>query len=86
VSLAAPGELPDRLVEEAEAAALVHRRVAAFEQRLEPRQAVVFRQRLLADESVSLRELATEFQVSRERIRQIEKQLVVRFRDFARAA
>jgi RNA polymerase sigma-32 factor len=84
--LAAPGELPDRLVEEAEAAALVHSRVAAFEQRLEPRQAAVFRQRLVADEVVPLRQLATQFRVSRERIRQIENELVANFRDFAQAA
>lgn len=84
--LAAPGELPDQLVEEAEVAALVHSRATAFEQGLEPRQAAVFRQRLLADEAVPLRELATQFQVSPERIRQIEQQVVASFRDFARAA
>lgn len=84
--LAGPGESPERLVEEAEAAALIHRRAAAFAQRLAPRQAAVFRQRLLADESVPLRQLASRFQVSRERIRQIEKELVASFRDFAQAA
>jgi RNA polymerase sigma-32 factor len=84
--LAAPAESPERMVEEAEAAALVHRWALAFERGLEPREVAVFRQRLMAEESVPLRELSSQFHVSGERIRQIENQLVASFREFAEAA
>jgi RNA polymerase sigma-32 factor len=77
---------PDQDVEEAETRALVHRRAIAFENRLDARKAEVFRQRFLGDASVTLGRLAARFHVSKERVRQIEKDLVDDFRDFAFAA
>ena len=84
--LPAAGESPIQLLEAAEERVLVTRQVAAFGQCLPPREAAVFRQRLLAAKRTPLRELASQFDVSRERIRQIEKGLVSRFRLFAQAA
>jgi RNA polymerase sigma-32 factor len=81
----APGELEQSL-EEAEARAMVRRRAAEFERRLDGRKAAIFRERFLEETVVPLRKLATRFSVSRERIRQIEKEVVDGFRDFALAA
>jgi DNA-directed RNA polymerase sigma subunit (sigma70/sigma32) len=83
--LAAP-DRPDRDFEEAEARAFVHRRAIAFENRLDSREAQVFRQRFLGDVTVTLGRLASRFSLSRERVRQIEKELVEEFRSFALAA
>jgi RNA polymerase sigma-32 factor len=77
---------PDQLFEEAEALAVVQARAERFERGLSPRQAVVFRERVLHPDTVHLRELASRFGVSRERIRQIEKGLEEDFRTFALAA
>jgi RNA polymerase sigma-32 factor len=77
---------PDQLVEAAELLAFVRRRAAAFENQLPAREAAVFRKRFLVPESEPLRELAARFRVSKERIRQIEDELVGDFRDYALAA
>src|SRR2546421_196673 len=76
----------DRLLEERELASLVWGRAQSFQQRLAPREAAVFHERLLNESGASLRRLATRFSISRERIRQIEKQLVNEFRSYADAA
>jgi RNA polymerase sigma-32 factor len=85
-TLAAAGPGPDQVVEEAEAAAHIRRRARAFHQTLEPREAMVFGERFLGPEAPTLSELAVQCAVSRERVRQIEHQLVEGFRDFTQAA
>jgi RNA polymerase sigma-32 factor len=77
---------PDRLVEEAELWALLRRRAAAFEGQLGTREAAVFRERFLVSQAVPLRELAGRFEVTKERIRQIESDLIGDFREYALAA
>jgi RNA polymerase sigma-32 factor len=77
---------PDQAVEEAQAADHVRRRAHAFHKLLPPREAAVFEERFLGAEAPTLTELADQFELSRERIRQIEQELVSDFRDFAQAA
>jgi DNA-directed RNA polymerase sigma subunit (sigma70/sigma32) len=80
------GQRPDELVETAELVALVRRRAAAFHEQLPTRDATVFRQRFLTAESAPLSRLAARFRLSKERVRQIEKELVGNFREYATAA
>jgi RNA polymerase sigma-32 factor len=77
---------PDQLVAEAELLALVRRKATAFQSGLPARDATVFRERFLTPEAAPLSELAARFEVSKERIRQIENELVGDFREYALAA
>jgi RNA polymerase sigma-32 factor len=66
----------DEALEDAQLVLLVQRQARAFADALPAREAAVFRRRVLADdEAPPLRELADRFDVSPERIRQIEHQL-----------
>jgi RNA polymerase sigma-32 factor len=76
----------DEQLELVELAAVVRRNAEAFRARLPAREAVVFGERVLAEEGASLRRLATRFSVSSERIRQIEQDLLDDFRPRAEAA
>lgn len=48
---------------------------------LSPRQAIIVRRRYLQDESMTLSQLATEFGVSRERVRQLEAAALTKLRE-----
>jgi RNA polymerase sigma-32 factor len=56
--------------------------VDRFGNELGERDAAVFRERLVAEEPRPRKEIAVRFSLSRERIRQIEKRLLERFRTF----
>jgi RNA polymerase sigma-32 factor len=75
-------ERPDLLVEELEAQRFVSDRIAAFGTELDQRESFVFTRRILATKPAPLRELGEELDMTGERVRQIEKSLVARFRDF----
>jgi RNA polymerase sigma-32 factor len=76
----------DQRLEMLELASVLRARARAFQQRLRPREAAVFAERVLSDEETPRHRLARRFSVSKERIRQIEKDLVGRFRLEAEAA
>lgn len=73
---------PDLAVEESEFHGLLKEKLADFANTLEGREARIFRQRWLAEEPMKLQQLGTEFGVSRERARQLEKRLLGRVRDY----
>ncbi len=72
------GEQPrvDRLLEEAEIAALARREAIAYGRTLSGREADVFATQVLREDSGGRTLLATRHRVSRERVRQIEKKLL----------
>ena len=57
-------------------------KVREFAESLNERDRQIVEERILADEPRTLQELGKEFDVSRERIRQLEARLVSRLRDF----
>ena len=57
-------------------------KIAEFKQQLEVRDLQILDQRVLAEEPKTLQELADEFGVSRERVRQLEARMVNRLRDY----
>jgi len=59
-------------------------RVKAFTKGLSPREQRIMRERVLAEEPCTLQELGNEMGVTRERVRQIEKQLIGALRDYLR--
>ena len=64
---------PDERVENAEFLRLLQTKLKAFGATLRRREAQIFRQRLLSDEPLTMKEMAGKFGVSRERARQVEE-------------
>ncbi len=73
---------PDEVVEETEFHNLLVQKLGEFADSLEGREERIFRQRWLAEEPMKLRQLGSEFGVSRERTRQLEKRLLDRVKDY----
>lgn len=71
----------DRVVREQFSAA-VRGAVEEIEPQLDPKEQAIMRRRLFADEPATLQEIADEFGVSRERIRQIESRLKERLKSY----
>ncbi|GAB6061421.1 RNA polymerase factor sigma-32 [Deferrisoma palaeochoriense] len=67
---------------ERELLARVRHRIQEFRETLNERHRAILDRRLLADEPVTLRELGEEFGVSRERVRQLEADLLKKLRAF----
>lgn len=73
--VADPAASPERVVEAMHDQQLVQEKIAAFAEQLTGRNKVIFDQRLLAYEPRTLQEIADEYGLSRERVRQIEEQI-----------
>ena len=61
---------------------LLHDKLRTFGATLSGREEEIFRDRLVADEPVTLQELGDRWGVSRERARQVEKRMVLRLREY----
>jgi RNA polymerase sigma-32 factor len=72
-------------LESTEARRLIKRAVHGFGRGLTGRDRILFRRRLLCQQPATLASIATDFGVSRERIRQIEKRLKARLREHIEA-
>ncbi len=75
---------PDEVAERAELTDALRTHLEAFRQTLEGKEAIIFDERLIAEEPRTLQELGDRFGVSRERVRQVEARLTGRLRDFLR--
>jgi RNA polymerase sigma-32 factor len=76
---------PDDELETSEFRDIVSREVHAFGRTLTGRDALIFRERMVCEQPATFAEIADQFQVSPERIRQIEVHLKERLRDRLRA-
>jgi RNA polymerase sigma-32 factor len=83
--LPAGGERVDDTVADAEISDMVKEKLHEFGEQLEGKDARIFHARMLAEEPLTLQVLGDEFGVSRERVRQLEKRLQHRLRDFLAA-
>ncbi len=61
---------------------ILQRKIGEFRERLDAREARIFEQRMLSDAPLTLQEIGDHYGVSKERIRQIETQLIKRLRAF----
>ena len=73
---------PEDRVDAAEFKDLLQEKLRRFGADLEGREQEIFRDRLMADDPITLQELGDRWGVSRERARQIEKRLVTRLRAY----
>ncbi len=73
--MSAPGRQADELLADEEVSRMLTAKIHEYGKTLAGKEAVIFNDRLIAEEPRTLQELGDEFGVSRERIRQIEKRL-----------
>jgi RNA polymerase sigma-32 factor len=62
--------------------ALLHTKVAQFRKQMTERELEIFDQRIFSDTPVTLQEIGDRYSISRERVRQIEKNVIKKMRDF----
>lgn len=62
--------------------ALLHNKVAEFREQMTERELEIFDQRIFSDSPVTLQEIGDRYGISRERVRQIEKNVIKKMRDF----
>ena len=76
-------ESPEETVANEEFYGKVHEIMVSFSKTLtDPRELALWNRRLMSDDPVTLAELGAEYQISKERIRQIEARLKDRFKDY----
>ncbi|MBK7824863.1 RNA polymerase factor sigma-32 [Nannocystis sp.] len=73
---------PAMKVESAEFKDILQEKLRRFGATLAGRELEIFRDRIVADDPVTLQELGDRWKVSRERARQLEKRMVLRLREF----
>ena len=84
-SLQAEGLGPDEQSEADDLRTVLTREVEAFGRTLSGRDRVLFKKRIVCEEATTLAKIASQFGVSRERVRQIEGRLKLRLRAHLRA-
>jgi RNA polymerase sigma-32 factor len=62
--------------------ALLHNKVAIFRKQMTERELEIFDQRIFSDTPVTLQEIGDRYGISRERVRQIEKNVIKKMREF----
>jgi RNA polymerase sigma-32 factor len=78
----APGQSMDDAVSERDMQVTFRQHIERFGQDLDEREAVILRDRMMAEEPRTLQEIGDQFGLTRERVRQIEKKLVDRLRAY----
>jgi RNA polymerase sigma-32 factor len=75
-------EAADSVLADAQLGEMVHEKLEAFGKTLKGKDAQIFHERMLTEEPRTLQELGDEFGVSRERVRQLEKRLQMKLKEF----
>jgi RNA polymerase sigma-32 factor len=82
--LAAESESTEAVVADREMLATFRAHVDKFGETVDERERIILAERVLADPPKTLREIGEQFGLTRERVRQIEKKLVDRLREYLR--
>ena len=61
---------------------LLHNKVEAFKKDLAERELEIFNSRIFSEDPLTLQEIGEKYNISRERVRQIEKNITRRMKDF----
>jgi len=61
---------------------ILHNKIAEFRKKMTKRELEIFDRRLFSDSPVTLQEIGERYGISRERVRQIEKNIIKKMRDF----
>jgi len=79
------GQSAEQAVGDTQLSEVFQKTIAEFSADLNERDRKILEERIIAEEQKTLQELADEFGVSRERVRQLEKRLVDQLRDYMKA-
>ena len=63
---------------------LLHNKIAEFKKTMTPRELEIFDLRIFSDSPATLQEIGDRYKISRERVRQVEKNIIKRMRDYFR--
>ncbi len=80
--LSAEAETAEEQVAKKEMTTLLQRKITEFKEQMAPREMEIFEQRIFSDSPVTLQEIGDRYGISRERVRQIEKSIIKKMRDF----
>jgi RNA polymerase sigma-32 factor len=61
---------------------LLHNKIAEFKKTMTSRELEIFDQRIFSDSPATLQEIGDRYKISRERVRQVEKNIVKKLREF----
>ena len=61
---------------------LLHNKIAEFRKNMSPRELEIFDLRIFSDNPVTLQEIGDRYGISRERVRQVEKNIIKKMREF----
>jgi len=64
---------------------LLHNKITEFRKKMSPREIEIFELRIFSDNPVTLQEIGDRYGISRERVRQIEKNIIRKMRTFLRS-
>src|SRR3954454_9061575 len=78
-------ERPDRAYANSEFSAMLKDKLETFAKTLEGREQTIFRERWLTEEPKTLQEIGDQYNVSRERARQLEKRMLDRLKKYLEA-
>jgi len=69
-------------VSKKEIEAMLHNKIAEFRKKMTPREIEIFDLRIFSDNPVTLQEIGDRYGISRERVRQVEKNIIKKMREF----
>jgi len=61
---------------------LLHNKIAEFRKKMTPRELEIFDLRIFSDNPVTLQDIGDRYGISRERVRQVEKNIIKKMREF----
>ena len=80
--LSTENESVEEQVSKKEIELLLHNKIAEFRKKMSPREIEIFELRIFSDNPVTLQEIGDRYGISRERVRQIEKNIIRKMREF----
>lgn len=73
--------IDDRMAKK-EMESILHDKIEEFQKKMSKREVEIFKQRIFSDEPITLQEIGDKYGISRERVRQIEKNIIKKMKDF----
>jgi RNA polymerase sigma-32 factor len=80
--LSADAETVEDKVARKEMSNLLQEKIEVFKEKMTPREIEIFELRIFSDDPMTLQEIGDKYGISRERVRQVEKNIIKKMRDF----
>lgn len=80
--LSTESESAEQKIAKKEIEVLLHNKIAEFKKKMAPRELEIFELRIFSDNPETLQQIGDRYGISRERVRQVEKNIIRKMRDF----